>query len=97
MAGKRLGKKAPNFIPHLTMLASISRYFTTPVSARAYNTVSGAFRSRVARGTPRAADHTTGRGTAAFNEREAALENKAVRDHEAATTQRMREEAKVRF
>lgn len=53
-------------------------------------------RVRVQRAPTRALDHTTGRGTAAFNEREQALENKAVREHEAATMQRLREDAKVR-
>jgi hypothetical protein len=52
-------------------------------------------RLRVQRAPTRSTiDHNTGRGTAAFNEREAALENKAVKDHEAATLARMREEAK---
>lgn len=78
------------------MLASVTRYFTAPVTSRAYNTVSGAFRARLTRGTTRAADHNTGRGTAAFNEREAALENKAVKDQEFLNLQRSKEDAKVR-
>lgn len=79
------------------MLASITRYFSAPVASRAYNTVSGAFRARLVRAPTRSTDaHSAGRGTAAFNEREAALENKAVRDHEALNLQRNRDDAKVR-
>ena len=54
-------------------------------------------RTRVQRGPTRAIDHNTGRGTSAFNEREQALENKSVREHEAVNMARMREEAKVRL
>ena len=79
------------------MLSSITRFFVQPVAARAYGSVSVPMRLRVQRAPTRSTiDHNTGRGTAAFNEREAALENKAVKDHEAATLARMREEAKVR-
>lgn len=88
--------KPRRIIPLLTMLSSITRYFSAPVASRAYNTVSGTFRARLARAPTRASDHTTGRGTAAFNEREAALENKAVRDHETINAQRLRDDAKVR-
>lgn len=77
------------------MLASISRYFTAPVGTRAYSMISMPMRLRVQR-APTRADHNIGRGTAAFSEREAALENKSVKDHEAATLSKLRADAKVR-
>jgi hypothetical protein len=79
------------------MLSSITRFLTKPLQARAYSTFSMPMRLRVQRAPTRATDHNVGKGTAAFNEREAALENKSVKDHETATIQRLRDEAKVRI
>ena len=77
------------------MLSSVARYFSQPIVARAYNTLTSTMRTRVARGPTRAVDHSAGRGTAAFNEREQAMENKAVKDHEANLLKKLREDAKA--
>jgi len=78
------------------MFASFSRIVSGSFVSRAYSTLTMPMRARVQRAPTRALDQNTGRGTAAFNEREQALENKAVREHEATTMQRLRNDPKVR-
>lgn len=79
------------------MLSQVARLVSKPVGARAYGTLRMPMRSKVAKGPTRALDHKTGSGTASFNEREQALENKHVKDHEAAALKKLRDDEKVRL